>query len=106
MDKIAKLTENLKDMQSLKTDLASSSGTSSDLIFFGLSMTGIFFGFLFSMLGFAYFRIGKRNQNFKRMILGVLLMIYPYFVTNTIYIILIGLFLSLLPVFLKNYFSI
>jgi len=104
MDKILELSKDLKGMQKLKEDIGNGN-VNSDTALFGLSMKAIFVGFFFSMIGFAYFRLGKKDQDMKKMILGVILMIYPYFITNIIYLTIIGLVLSFLPVILKSYFS-
>jgi hypothetical protein len=39
---------------------------------------------LFSSVGFVLFAYGKKQSRFPHMIAGVLLMIYPYFVSNLI----------------------
>jgi len=104
MEKILELSHSLKDVQSLKTELGVDAVEGSDSLLFGLSVWGMLAGFFFSMLGLAYFRIGKRKQDMKRMFLGVFLMVYPYIITDTLYIVLVGLVLSLLPIFFKNWF--
>ena len=40
-------------------------------------------GFLFSAIGFVAFIYGKKMTLWRPMVLGVALMIYPYFFTNT-----------------------
>ena len=37
---------------------------------------------LFSLVGFAAFRYGRRNDEVRPMLLGVALMVYGYFISN------------------------
>lgn len=39
-------------------------------------------GFVFGVFGFFIFKYGKQESNGKRMILGLILMVYGYFVPN------------------------
>ncbi|WP_035051712.1 hypothetical protein [Andreprevotia chitinilytica] len=50
----------------------------------------LFAGFLFSLIGFIAFRYGKKQQQMKTMIIGIALMVYPYFVPETWMLYLIG----------------
>ena len=52
---------------------------------------------IFSIIGIGYFAYGKKSQQILMVICGIALMGYSYFVTGTIYIILIGMALSALP---------
>ncbi len=45
---------------------------------------------LFGSIGFVAFIYGKRNTKFRPMIIGILLMGYPYFVRNIIVLYLVG----------------
>ena len=51
----------------------------------------------FSIVGMGYFAYGKKSQHLLMVICGIALMVYSYLVTGTIYIILIGVVLSVLP---------
>ena len=66
-----------------------------------MSPANIFFITVFSFTGFAYFRFGKKQQRFLYMVSGMSLMVYPYFVSKTVYIALIGIALMLLPLLSK-----
>lgn len=39
-------------------------------------------GLIFGVVGFYAFRIGKKNSNLKLVILGMILMVYPLFVSG------------------------
>jgi hypothetical protein len=54
------------------------------------SPEAIFAIIVFSIIGLAAFRAGKRDSEWKPMILGVSLMIYPYFITNVWWLWVIG----------------
>lgn len=43
----------------------------------------LFGSLLFGVVGFAAFVYGKKNALFKPMIIGLVLMIYPYFIAQT-----------------------
>lgn len=104
-ENLMKLQGGLKDLQNLNSALAPSSTTpgTANSLFMGFSMYGLFFGFIFSMVGLGFFRYGKKNDKLYHMIIGIILMIYPYFVTNPIYIVLIGLIFSFSPLALKRF---
>jgi len=68
-------------------------GAASGLIA-GLTMGGLIGGMLFSSVGFVAFIYGKKNTEFKPMVLGVLLMGYPFFIKGTIAMYVIGAVLT------------
>jgi len=72
-------------------------------VLFGLTMGGLIAGLVFSGLGFIYFKYGKSTRNTSMMVCGVLLLVYPYFISNTTYLILAGLGLAALPHILNRY---
>jgi hypothetical protein len=57
---------------------------------FGLSAASLIGNFLFSAIGFVAFVRGKRMHMWKLMIGGLVLMIFPYFVADTVLMYLIG----------------
>jgi uncharacterized membrane protein len=62
----------------------------------------IFWGLLFGVIGFAFFVYGKKQQRGFPLACGVGLMVFPYFVSNTILLIAIGVVLSALPYFFRQ----
>ena len=58
-------------------------------------------GIIFGSIGLGYFIYGKKQQMAIPMICGLALMIYPYFVANSIALVLAGLTLSALPYFFR-----
>ena len=69
---------------------------------FGMSMWGILASLVFSGAGIFYFKLGRSDGDMPLMICGIILIIYPYFVASTLYIVLIGLALLALPWALKR----
>ena len=48
-------------------------------------------GFVFGSIGFVAFVYGKRMNLWKPMLLGIALMVYPYFVSNDAAMLIIGI---------------
>ena len=55
-----------------------------------LSAANLIGGFVFGSIGFVAFIYGKRMNLWKPMLLGIALMVYPYFVSNDAVMIAIG----------------
>ncbi len=60
----------------------------------------LFFSILFSVIGIGYFSYGKKH-NLYFMLSGVALFIFPYFVTQMVWLIIVGLIFTLLPFILQ-----
>lgn len=60
----------------------------------GFSIWGLVISFLFSGIGFIAFMYGKKNTEFKPMLIGIALMIYPYFLRSTLTLTLVGIALT------------
>jgi hypothetical protein len=61
----------------------------------------LLWGLLFGAIGMGYFVYGKKQARGASMLSGFALMAFPYFVTNSILIVLIGLALMAVPYFLS-----
>ena len=57
----------------------------------------IWWGLLFGTLGIGYFVYGKRQRMVMALASGVALMVFPYFVSSVLLIVLIGFLLLALP---------
>jgi len=55
----------------------------------------------FSIIGFGYFLYGKKSANYVFLICGIILMVFPYFVSNLAYLIIIGIVFSLIPLIIR-----
>lgn len=58
------------------------------------SVANIFAYIVFGMIGFVVFMYGKKNKFFRPMIIGVGLMVYPYFVSGTFLLYSVGIILT------------
>ncbi len=80
----------IKEMATIYTG---SEGSGSGLIG-GFSPWGLFGGLLFGSIGFIAFVYGKKNSEFRPLIIGLALMAYPYFIRGTLVLYLIGVGLT------------
>ena len=56
----------------------------------GERMTAFVLGAFFSLCGVVAFRYGKKNVNVRAMVIGGLLLVYPYFISDAIWMTAIG----------------
>jgi len=61
------------------------------------SEASLLWGVVFGAVGLAYFVYGKKQQRFVPLLCGIGLMAFPYFVSNTIALLLVGALLSAIP---------
>lgn len=66
-----------------------------------LSMSSLLWGLLFGSAGFGFFLYGKKQQAVVPLFCGLALMVFPYFVSNTILLVVIGIVLIALPYFIR-----
>ena len=81
MDNLGNTLKTLQDMDPATRQelLGAATGLPTDMhTSMGLIVAGVMFG----IIGFAAFLYGKKSQNWRALIIGLALMIYPYFVTN------------------------
>ena len=57
------------------------------------STAKIFAWIIFGAIGFAVFMYGKKNKFLRPIIIGIALMIYPYFISGTLFLYLVGIVL-------------
>ena len=46
------------------------------------SISSLLAGFIFSIFGFVYFKLGRRDMNNRLVLVALALFAYPYFVSN------------------------
>jgi hypothetical protein len=66
-----------------------------------MSTATLLWGLLFSSIGIGYSLYGKKQRAVVPLVCGLVLMVYPYFVPNTIVLVLIGVVLSAVPYFVR-----
>jgi hypothetical protein len=62
----------------------------------------LIWGMIFGSIGVGYFVYGKKQQRFIAMLSGFALCVFPYFVSNTVLMVLIGIVLIALPFFIRS----
>ena len=64
-------------------------------------MTSLFLAVLFGSVGLGFFMYGRKQGAVVPLICGVVLMIYPYFISNVIVLVLVGVLLMAIPYFIR-----
>lgn len=77
------VTQGLSGVGDMATQLHTST-PGGGFLFGGMSPTGIALSLLAGLIGSAYFIYGKKSCNFKMLGFGVALCVVPYFIANTI----------------------
>jgi hypothetical protein len=92
-----------------KSDGSQSRGYNSDgaglaakIDMFDFGAANLIGGLVFGSIGFVAFVYGKRMNLWKLMFCGLALMIYPYFIANTVAMIVIGVAGSIALLFLRD----
>lgn len=67
-----------------------------------MSTASILWGLLFGSVGFGFFIYGKKQAAFVPLVCGLALMIFPYFVSNTLVLVLVGATLIAVPYFVRT----
>jgi hypothetical protein len=66
-----------------------------------LNVAWLLWGLLFSSIGLGFFMYGKRQRAVVPLICGLALMVYPYFISNTVPLVIVGAILIVVPYFVK-----
>jgi hypothetical protein len=61
----------------------------------------LFWGVIFGAVGSGYFLYGKKQQAFIPLCAGILLCVFPYFIANTLLMLLVGFILMAIPFLIK-----
>ena len=67
-----------------------------------MSEARLLWGLLFSSVGVGFFIYGKRQRSAVPLLCGLALCIYPYFVTNVIATVAVGIALASIPYFFRK----
>lgn len=67
-----------------------------------MDTTTVFIALIAGSFGFAYLLYGKKRERRVMMWSGVILLVYPYLISNHALLILIGTVLILLPFFIRT----
>ena len=66
-----------------------------------MSEATLWWGLLFGSIGLGFFLYGKKQRSPIPMVCGLVLMIYPYFIGNTLLLVAIGAVLIAIPYFIR-----
>ena len=66
-----------------------------------MDINAMLFGLLFGSIGLGYFIYGRKQSHPVVKYTGIVLMVYPYFITNNIALVIVGVILLFLPKFVK-----
>ena len=66
-----------------------------------MNQAQLLWGLLFGSIGLGFFLYGKKQGQIMPLISGLLLMAYPYFVSNTPLLVAIGVALTATPYFIR-----
>ena len=66
------------------------------------SLANLFAWIIFGSIGFVAFIYGKKQASLKPLVIGILLMVYPYFFKSTLWLYVVGMSLCLLLYFWKD----
>jgi len=66
-----------------------------------LNESWLLWGLLFGSIGLGFFVYGKKQKAVVPMVCGLALMIFPYFISNTIVLVAIGAILIAVPYFVR-----
>jgi hypothetical protein len=60
----------------------------------GINWINILGGIIFGIIGWYAFWHGKKEKSWRPMVIGIVLMVYPYFITNTYWALATGITLT------------
>jgi len=67
-----------------------------------MNTADLLWGVLFSSIGLGYFIYGRRQSRTVPLVSGVVLMVYPYFMPNTVTLVVIGAIFVAVPYFVRR----
>jgi predicted membrane protein len=66
-----------------------------------LNESWLLWGMLFGSIGLGFFVYGRKQRAVVPLVCGLLLMIFPYFVSSTVLLVAIGVVLIAIPYFVR-----
>lgn len=67
-----------------------------------MTTASLLWGAFFGCVGLGFFVYGKRQERPAPLVCGLLLMVFPYFVSSTVLLVAIGVALMALPYFYRS----
>ena len=66
-----------------------------------MSTSLLVLGVIFGSVGLGYFLYGKKQRAVVPLVSGLALMVVPYFISNTVGLVLVGVVISAIPYFIR-----
>lgn len=66
-----------------------------------MNASTLWWGLLFGSIGLGFFVYGKKQRVVVPLVCGLALMAFPYFVSSTVWLVIIGLSLIAIPYFVR-----
>jgi hypothetical protein len=75
----------------------------TEYLILGRSLQGLIIGLFFIIVGLAYLKFGIKTVKYRITFCGILLIVYPFFITDTGHIIVFGLVLASIPLIFRKW---
>jgi len=66
-----------------------------------MNTSSLLWGLLFGSFGLGFFVYGRKQKAIIPLVCGLILMVYPYFISNTIILVILGVVLTGIPYFIR-----
>jgi hypothetical protein len=66
-----------------------------------LSTSSLVWGLLFGSIGLGFFMYGKKQRAVVPLVCGLVLMVFPHFISNTVLLVIVGVALMAIPYFVR-----
>lgn len=66
-----------------------------------MDTSSLIWGLLFGSIGLGYLVYGRKQGAIVPLLCGLALMVYPYFVSNTLLVVVLGVVLMVIPYFVR-----
>jgi hypothetical protein len=66
-----------------------------------LSTSSLVWGLLFGSVGLGFFMYGRKQKAVVPLVCGLVLMVFPYFISNTVLLVIVGVALMAIPYFVR-----
>ena len=66
-----------------------------------MSTSLLVLGVIFGSVGLGYFLYGKKQRAVVPLVSGLALMVVPYFISNTVGLVVVGVVISAIPYFIR-----
>jgi len=73
----------------------------TELVEAAMNTSSLLWGLLFGSFGLGFFVYGRKQKAIIPLVCGLILMVYPYFISNTIILVILGVVLTGIPYFIR-----